>query len=62
MQMSRGKKHDYLDINLEFSIPGEARVTRVEYVKKLIEKFPEKIMNTYPTLTAGHMFEVHTDE
>ena len=60
--MSRGKKHDYLGMYLNFSVPGEVRVTMVDYLKKVIVDLPEGIMKTYLTPTGYHMFEVYPDE
>jgi hypothetical protein len=43
MRTSQGKKHDYLGINLEYSVPGEVKVSMVDYLKRVITKFPEVI-------------------
>ena len=36
MQVSRVKKHNYLVMDLNFSVPGEVTMTMVDYLKKLI--------------------------
>jgi hypothetical protein len=33
MRVSRGMKHDYLGMDLDYSFPGEVRVTMVDYLK-----------------------------
>ena len=40
VRVSLGKKHGYLDMYLNLSIPGEVRVTIVEYVMKGIADLP----------------------
>ena len=39
----RGKKHDYLAMNLDFSTPGKLKVDMVNYVKSMVDDFPEEI-------------------
>ena len=41
MRISQGKKHDYLGIDLDLSVPWEVRVTMFDYLKKVIGDFPE---------------------
>ena len=40
VRVSLGNKHGYLDMYLNLSIPGEVRVTMVEYVMKGIADLP----------------------
>ena len=35
MLISRGKKHEYLGMDMYYSVPGEVRVTMVNYLKIL---------------------------
>ena len=60
--MSRGKKHNYLGMDLNFSVLGGIRVTMVDYLRKVIADLPEEIMKTSPTPTGDHMFEVYPDK
>ena len=62
MRVSWGKKQDYLGMDLNLSVPGEVRVTMVDYLKKVITNLPEEIMETPPTPTGRHMFELYPDE
>jgi hypothetical protein len=39
----RGKKHDYLAMTLDYSIPGVLRVDMTAYVKSMIKDFPENL-------------------
>ena len=36
----RGKKHDYLAMGLDFSIPGEVKIDMKNYIGKPLEEFP----------------------
>ena len=47
---------------LNFYVPGEVRVTMVDYLKKVIADLPEDIMKISHTQTGYHMFEVYPDE
>ena len=39
----RGKRHDYLAMVLDFSISGVLKVDMTNYVKSMVEEFPEKL-------------------
>ena len=56
------KKHNYLGMDLNLSVPGEVRVTMVDYLKKVIPHLPEEIMETPPTPTGRHIFELYPDK
>ena len=38
MAISRGKRHDYLGMILDYSTKGEVHIDMQEYVKKMIEE------------------------
>ena len=44
--MKRGKVHDYLGMNLDFSEKGSIKVLMVKYVKKVLDEFPEENKST----------------
>jgi hypothetical protein len=47
----RGKRHDYLAMNLDYSTPGVVKVDMKDYVKNMVEDFPEELEAkgaTYP--------------
>ena len=62
---SRGKKHDYLAMLLDYeSVPGAVVIDMTRYVKAMIEefKFGEELGNEKPkTPAAGHLFDVRDD-
>ena len=39
----RGTRHDYLAMVLDYSIPGVLKVDMTEYVKSMVDEFPEKL-------------------
>ena len=61
VKVNRGKVHDYLGMKLDFSTPGEVKLDMKEYVKSMIEFFPEERKNTATTPAALHLFEVRED-
>ena len=41
MQITRGKKLEYLGMTLDFNIPGELKITMISYVKEIVELFSQ---------------------
>jgi hypothetical protein len=39
----RGKIHDYLAMTLDFTIPGVLQVNMTQYIKRMMQEFPEKL-------------------
>jgi hypothetical protein len=39
----RGKRHDYLAMVLDFTIPGVLQIDMTDYVKSMVNEFPEKL-------------------
>lgn len=49
VKATRGKVHEYLAMKLDFTTPGKLKVDMKDYVKGMIEEFPEQIENSsYP--------------
>ena len=44
MHGSRGKIHAYLVIWLDYSIPGEVRISMEEYLRRVLNDLPEEII------------------
>ena len=61
MKLCRGKIHDNLGMNLDYTIKGEVKITMIPYIKEMIQDFcehypnPEKKSNT---LAAELLFKV----
>jgi hypothetical protein len=47
----RGKKHDYLGMETDFSEKGKVKIGMTEYVESMLEVFPEKIKSTDTAVT-----------
>jgi hypothetical protein len=43
MKVSRGKKHTYLAMDLDYSHKGECRVTMYKYLDGILQAFDEAI-------------------
>ena len=41
--MTRGAKHDYLAMNLDFSEQGKVKIDMVDYATNMCKDFPEKL-------------------
>jgi hypothetical protein len=61
MRVSRGKKHDYLGMDLDYSVPGEVRVTMVDYLKRVITEFLEVITGGATSPAAEILFTVRPE-
>ena len=58
----RGKKGDYLGMNLDFSEDGVFTVDMIPYIKGIIKDFPEEITRKSPTPHADHLFKVRDEK
>jgi hypothetical protein len=63
MKICRGKVHDYLGMNLDFSVPGEVKITMIPYVTKIVDMFTQfdQTHSTAATPAAEHLFKVNDD-
>lgn len=62
VRVSRGTKHDYLGMELDFSEKKKVKVRMVEFLKKTMKEFPEAITSTSPTPAANHLFNVRDEK
>ena len=61
---SRGKKHKYLGMDLDFTTKGEVKVTMADYTKKCIKIFNKVApleLGTKLSAVACNLFEVNED-
>ena len=42
LKAARRKKHTYLGIDLDYTKPGEVSLSRIKYVKEMLEAFPDQ--------------------
>ena len=61
MHGSRGKRHNYLGMCIDYSIPGEVHISMEEYLRGVLDEFPEKITETPETPAACNLFNVRED-
>ena len=62
IKLSRGKKHEYLGMSLDYEHDGEIRILIKQYVRKIINEFLEVIDGkTAATPAAEYLFETRED-
>ena len=63
VSVRRGKIHDYLGIDLDFTHVGNVRISMIKYSDKIFNDFPEQICTTAPPSTpaANHLFDIRDD-
>jgi hypothetical protein len=61
MQISRGKIHEYLGMTLDFTVPGEVKITMIPYVNEIVKLFSEYDNSEYiaNTPAAEHLFKIN---
>ena len=55
--ISRGKVHDYLGMDLDYTGNKNVKISMIKYLKKIIIAFPEEITTTAKTPAAEHLFK-----
>ena len=62
MQVSLGRRHDYLGLLIDYSIPGvSAFLSMEEHLRAFLDDFPEDITETPETPAASNIFNVRDD-
>jgi hypothetical protein len=63
MKICRGKVHEYLGVTLDFTIPGEVKITMIPYVKEIVQLFTEydNSESIAATPAAEHLFQVRDE-
>ena len=56
VKATRGKKHDFLGMNFDFSTKGKVRIDMKSYVADMIDSLSEKITGTEKTAAAEDLF------
>ena len=49
-----GHCHDYLGMDLDYSMTGKVRISMIKYIEKVFQEFPEFIETTSATPAADH--------
>ena len=64
MKLKRGKIHEYLGMQLDFSVVGQVKITMFDYIQEMLEDFhkfdPNKTISRTPA--ADHLFKVRDDQ
>ena len=55
---TRGTKHIYLGMLLDFSTPGQVKIDMTDYVKDMIEEFPMELDGKAATPANDHLFTI----
>jgi len=62
LTINRGTKHHYLGMDLEFCKDGSLEVGMLDYVKDVINYFPEDVgRRSYKPPAASHLFQVREE-
>ena len=48
VKAKRGTKDNYLGMTLDYTTPGILKIDMTEYVKSMVEEFPQKVRNSTP--------------
>jgi hypothetical protein len=59
LSITRGKKHDYLGMTLDFSKDGKVKILMIHYIQKMLAKIPGNMDGEAARPTANHLFEVN---
>ena len=60
--IKRGKVHDYLGMDLDFSSDGVAKVGMIKYIREIENDFPEELGAPATSPAAEHLFKVRDPE
>jgi len=61
MTVSRGKKHKYLDMTLDYSVRGQVKITMLDYIEEILTAFDKaepKAAGTKPSTAPEDLFKV----
>ena len=61
MKEYRGKKHDYIGMDLDLLVDGYVSVTMTDYPKKIVSDFTETIQGRVKTPASEHLFTARED-
>ena len=60
VEPTRGKKHDYLCMLVDFTEKGKVKIDIIKYVESMIEDFPMKINKISKTPAAENLLDIGT--
>ena len=62
MTITRGKKHRYLGMDFDYSMPGVLSISMIKYIDQILEDFPELIEKSLQTPHTDNLFKVRAEE
>ena len=57
----RGKHHDYLGVDLDFSIPGQFRMSMFKYIEDMLTELPQDMNGMAMTPAGENLFDTRPD-
>ncbi len=60
--VNHGTMHDYLGMDMDYSIDGVVRLSMVKHLEKIFADFPEDIGQASSSPTSEYLFQVHDPE
>ena len=61
LSVKRGKVHDYLGMDLDYTEEGSVKVSMVRYTGKVLRDFPERITGSAASPAQDHLFKVRDE-
>ena len=58
MNVKQGKIHDYLGMDLDWSVGGKVTISMIKYAYKILEEFIEVVKTTVATPARDNVFQV----
>ena len=62
LTIKRRKCHDYLGIDLDWSVDGKVTISMIKYVNKILENFIEVIKMITVTPARDNLFQIRAEE
>ena len=59
VKVHKGKVHDYLAMNLDYTVKEQVKIDMIKYVKDMIKDFPEQINKSHITPASEKLFSIH---
>ena len=59
LKVHKGKVHDCLGMNLDYTVKGQVKIDMIKLVKDMIKHFPEQINNVHTTSASEKLFSMH---
>ena len=62
LTVRRGKSHDYLGMNLDYTETGILKIEMTGYIENILKEMPAEMAGEAPTPAANHLFDVNPDQ